>query len=60
MGKIVKKDGKVWLEEIQGTNHKKYILIGNCEEEKPIEKEKPIEEEKPIAKPKKNKKSEDD
>lgn len=40
MGKIIKENGKIWLEEIQDVlgNHKKLTYLG---EDKEIEKEKP-------------------
>jgi hypothetical protein len=40
MGKIIKKNGKIWLEEIQDAlgKHKKLIYLGEYNE---IEKEKP-------------------
>lgn len=45
MGKIIKENGKIWLEEIQDVygNHKKMIFIGNYnenEDEKPKKKRK--------------------
>jgi len=40
MGKIIKENGKIWLEEIQDVlgNHKKLIYLG---EDKEIKEEKP-------------------
>lgn len=45
MGKIIKENGKIWLEEIQDVygHHKKMIFIGNYnenEDEKPKKKRK--------------------
>ena len=45
MGKIIKENGKIWLEEIQDVygNHKKMIFIGKYDEnedEKPKKKRK--------------------
>lgn len=40
MGKIIKKDGIIWLEEKQNELHTKLIMIGGYEEKPKQKKEK--------------------
>lgn len=48
MGKIIKENGKIWLEEIQDAygHHKKMILIGNYDENEEEKKMKLNKQEK--------------
>lgn len=43
MGKIIKKNGQIWLEEIQSVNgnHKRIIFLGNYDENEEKVEEQP-------------------